>query len=325
MAVQRWTPEDAAFQLAEIVADARAGVDPYERVMDLFGAVAQASAAILTRWDEECGRARVVAVRGYSDEIVEHLVSEEFAERDEGYRCLRRDSGRPLRCWWDLDFDYARSKTARELLIPQGFRGGVSLRLLSRTGTYLGDFHLSTEARQFPSPEAMQVLHRSRMIIAALHERTALPGGDDVLPGAEHVVLIRPDGSVRPLTGAAAQVGYGELIERVRPQVGGADGGFRWMDRGGNWHHVLLRAVRGGTLVAACPAELPHGLSPRELQVLGQLGLGLSNAQIARRMRLSERTVAHYVERILRKLQVASRTEAASVAEREGLKLLETG
>jgi DNA-binding NarL/FixJ family response regulator len=37
---------------------------------------------------------------------------------------------------------------------------------------------------------------------------------------------------------------------------------------------------------------------------------------------LSERTVAHHVERILDKLTVTTRAAAAAVAEREGLQLL---
>lgn len=51
-------------------------------------------------------------------------------------------------------------------------------------------------------------------------------------------------------------------------------------------------------------------LSPRELEVLDAIAEGLSNARIARRLYISEKTVSVHVSAILRKLGAASRTEA---------------
>ncbi len=52
-----------------------------------------------------------------------------------------------------------------------------------------------------------------------------------------------------------------------------------------------------------------HDLTPRETELLGWLAHGLSNAQIARRMHLSESSVKQYVTRIGGKLGVISRTQ----------------
>ena len=52
-------------------------------------------------------------------------------------------------------------------------------------------------------------------------------------------------------------------------------------------------------------------LTGRERQVLELVAEGMSNAQIARRLDLSLKTVQNYVSRILDKLQVADRTQAA--------------
>ncbi len=52
-------------------------------------------------------------------------------------------------------------------------------------------------------------------------------------------------------------------------------------------------------------------LTERERQVLELIAEGMSNAQIARRLDLSLKTVQNYVSRILDKLQVADRTQAA--------------
>jgi DNA-binding NarL/FixJ family response regulator len=55
----------------------------------------------------------------------------------------------------------------------------------------------------------------------------------------------------------------------------------------------------------------PDGLTERERDVLALLAEGHSNPQIARRLGLSVKTVQNYVSRILDKLQVADRTQAA--------------
>jgi DNA-binding CsgD family transcriptional regulator len=65
----------------------------------------------------------------------------------------------------------------------------------------------------------------------------------------------------------------------------------------------------------------PAGLTPRQAEVLGLLAEGLSNAEIARRLTLSPRTVDHHVSETLRRLHVGSRAAAAREAERLGLKI----
>jgi NarL family two-component system response regulator LiaR len=63
----------------------------------------------------------------------------------------------------------------------------------------------------------------------------------------------------------------------------------------------------------------PEGLTARELEVLQLIAQGLSNQEIADRISVSESTVRAHVSRILGKLHLASRTQAALYAVREGL------
>lgn len=63
----------------------------------------------------------------------------------------------------------------------------------------------------------------------------------------------------------------------------------------------------------------PAQLTRRELEVLELLESGLSNAEIARRLFISERTAVHHVSAILRKLGVGTRGEAAAAARKMGI------
>jgi DNA-binding NarL/FixJ family response regulator len=65
--------------------------------------------------------------------------------------------------------------------------------------------------------------------------------------------------------------------------------------------------------------ELVESLTDRELKVLACLGEGLSNAQIAARLYLSEATIKGYVSRMLDKLGCANRTQAGLLAHDAGI------
>ncbi len=78
----------------------------------------------------------------------------------------------------------------------------------------------------------------------------------------------------------------------------------------------LAQELRGGRGATSSPAT---ELSDRELEVLRLIADGLSNAEIAERLVISEKTVKGHVSNILSKLHVSDRTQAAVFAWREGL------
>jgi DNA-binding CsgD family transcriptional regulator len=70
---------------------------------------------------------------------------------------------------------------------------------------------------------------------------------------------------------------------------------------------------------AAADAEDPFGLTPRERQVLSLIAQGATNRQIGKALYMAEKTASVHVSRILSKLGVKSRTQAAAVAHRQHL------
>jgi DNA-binding CsgD family transcriptional regulator len=91
--------------------------------------------------------------------------------------------------------------------------------------------------------------------------------------------------------------------------------------------HARLDLGRAGAGAAAATATAaaaangggrqdPFGLTPRERQVLALLAQGATNRQIGAALFMAEKTASVHVSRILSKLDVRSRTQAAAVAHR---------
>lgn len=82
----------------------------------------------------------------------------------------------------------------------------------------------------------------------------------------------------------------------------------------------VITHVRGGGLSRPAMARRRVAeLTPRERDVLGALGTGLSNADIGRALSLSEGTVKAHVSAILRRLGLDNRVQAAILAYEAGL------
>lgn len=78
-------------------------------------------------------------------------------------------------------------------------------------------------------------------------------------------------------------------------------------------------AARVEALLTEAGSERPHGLTQRELEVLRLVAVGKSNRDIGEELRISEHTVARHLQNVFTKLDVSSRTAAATVAFRHGL------
>jgi DNA-binding CsgD family transcriptional regulator/tetratricopeptide (TPR) repeat protein len=84
---------------------------------------------------------------------------------------------------------------------------------------------------------------------------------------------------------------------------------------------LVQEADEAVAVAAPAGAGAPFGLTPREQQVLALLAEGATNRQIGDALFMAEKTASVHVSRILAKLDVRSRTQAAAVAHRLGLGL----
>ncbi len=89
------------------------------------------------------------------------------------------------------------------------------------------------------------------------------------------------------------------------------------------WIQANIEAMSGPYVIDAEEHYVP--LSPREMEILTFVTQGLSNKEIAHRLRISQQTVKNHMTSILKKLNVEDRTQAAVNALRRGWVRLSDG
>jgi DNA-binding CsgD family transcriptional regulator len=219
-------------------------------------------------------------------------------------------------------------------LMPAGFSEALAVGLFGPGSRHVG-FVALLYGREPPSPEARHLLGRLTPVLAnAIDPMRSLLAATRLVHGATAGVALHEDGETEVLPGLAGH----PLLTRDSPALVAAreavDAGhihtsFLWPSGGphapaGHLRITALAAAedvpapRTGVVLVSPPGDL-HGLTPRELEVLGLLVDGYSNCEVARALVVAQRTVAAHVEHILVKLKAPTRTLAAVRAEREGL------
>ncbi|WP_336111329.1 response regulator transcription factor [Streptomyces sp. PTD9-10] len=116
---------------------------------------------------------------------------------------------------------------------------------------------------------------------------------DSIMAGASGYVLKQIQGS--------------DLVSAVRTVAGGQS----LLDASATTR--LMARLRGGRQEEEQPDGL-QGLTEREREILALIGEGLTNRQIGQRLYLAEKTVKNHISRLLAKLGVERRIQAAVIA-----------
>jgi DNA-binding CsgD family transcriptional regulator len=273
-----------------------------------------------------------LARSGYDERICGHLDSPSVLQ-DIELVGLRR-SRRPLRLR-DSPVPPSEIPGWAEYLQPAGFRDGVSAGLFTPEGRYLGLFALHTQAADQVSGEACDLLGvLASHIASALDPLRSLSTIAGMVHQAAAGIVLTPSGAVLPLPGLPDHrllaPGSGVLAAAtVQLAEGGPHASFLTppADAEGAEAHARITVLAvpsdlhpfATAIVLISPAGDLHGLSHRELQVLGLLVTGASNQRIAAALGITARTVEVHVDHARAKLAAPSRTAAAARALRLGL------
>jgi DNA-binding CsgD family transcriptional regulator len=219
--------------------------------------------------------------------------------------------------------------------MPAGFREAMAVTLIGPGSRHVGCVALLYGCGDPLPPEARRLLGRlAPALTYAIDPLRSLVAAARLVPGATAGVALHEDGDTEALPG----LGHHPLLAADSPALvaaraavlaGDIHASFMWPLGGLHAPGGFLRitalaatedvpAPRNGVVLVSPPGDL-HGLTPRELEVLGLLVDGYSNCEVARALFVAQRTVAAHLEHILVKLSASTRTVAAVRAVREGL------
>lgn len=218
-----------------------------------------------------------------------------------------------------------------ERMEPAGFRDGMSAPLRRPDGRCLGLVHVSSARDGTFGTESRALLLALTPALTAMTDVTRLAAttGPDADAGGSGAAAALVDGRREATFDGVPRP---DVLDDPRLRMvldDFADCGGRRLQMywpvGRTWRSVLLHRVwipgtdRSATVVQCRPAPPPFDLSPREVDVLTLVAVGLTDQAIAARLVLSERTVHSHVQHILRKTGCSGRTEAAALAVRRGI------
>ncbi|WP_043617923.1 response regulator [Nonomuraea candida] len=178
-----------------------------------------------------------------------------------------------------------------------------------------GDIEVAAVAHD--GREAVLAARRHRIDVALLD--IAMPVMDGLAAAAElagtRVVLLTAFGGADNVRGAVRRGVSGFVLKTCTP-----DELIRAVRAAHAGHAYLSPAVARQVLDLAAPGDDERGrdaarrlaaLTAREADILALVAQGLSNAQVARRVHMTEASVKTYVSRVLAKLGCANRVQAA--------------
>ncbi|MCU1670282.1 MAG: DNA-binding transcriptional regulator, CsgD family [Blastococcus sp.] len=277
--------------------------------------------------DEHVSLARV----GYDERVSGYLDSASVLG-DVELAGLRRPR-RPIRgC--DMPFPPAELPGWADYLAPAGFRDGVTAGLFTPHGHYLGLLALHTEVADQVSDVARDLIGLLAAPIAfAVDPLRSMATVARLVHGAAAGILLAPSGALLPLPGLPGHrllaPGSGVLVAAaLQLAEGGPYASFlapaQGTDGAETVRITVLAAPRelelfAPAVVLISPAGDLHGLSHRELQLLGLLVTGASDEWIAVAMGIATDAVARHLDRVGAKLVASSRTAAAARALRLGM------
>jgi DNA-binding NarL/FixJ family response regulator len=187
----------------------------------------------------------------------------------------------------------------------------------------LGDVNVVGTAADGAQALELVALRRPDVVLMDLH----MPVLDGVA-ATRRIVAEHPGTAVLILTTFAQDDDALEALRAgargVLTKDAGRDEISRALHQAAAGNMTLAEPLQARLLAAASPpqpparAELPDGLTPREAEVLGLIGAGFTNREIAERLVVSEATVKTHINHVFAKIDARDRVAAVNYANQHG-------
>jgi ATP/maltotriose-dependent transcriptional regulator MalT len=182
-------------------------------------------------------------------------------------------------------------EVAREATIGLGYLSGHTAPWIK------GELLFWLSRSQVIEPLPIDIAEPYRLMLAGHWQEAAAAWEGMAMPYEQALALAEgPESALREALAILDRLGAAPLAVIVRRRL--RERGARGVPRGPN------ETTRAN----------PAGLTAKETEILALLAHGVSNAQLARRLHRSTKTIDHHVSAILDKLGVGSRTEAVAAA-----------
>ncbi|WP_433305158.1 LuxR C-terminal-related transcriptional regulator [Actinoplanes sp. CA-030573] len=217
---------------------------------------------------------------------------------------------------------------------PAGQHDGLGMPLVAADGRPVGLLVLLTDATGHPSdPDCRLIGKVAPMITSAIDPMTSITALAGLVVDPRASAVVGPGGAVHPLPGSPVHplLGTGGQMvavasERLRAHSSPTSFLYPCPNHGtDDYLRITVIACPRvpsspfAELVVLSPPGDLHGLTRRELEVLGWVIDGATNRQIASTLSITERTVAAHLEHIRSKLGAPTRTAAAVRSLDQGL------
>lgn len=302
-----------------------------EALLEPLGRLVPFQGAWISLLDPERRVQPPLVSHGYRDDHIEYMSGPAGVAEIELLGLYRLRGARRL-C--DLPVPLEQVYSWSQYLAPAGFRGGLAVGLFAPDGRHLGILGLNTDTREHPTEAARDLIGALAPVIAhAVDPMRAITAAARIIANAQAGVVLTRGGNTLPLPGLNAHPllapGSPVLTVAARQLADGSTYASFLCPYAGEPEERHVRVT-----VLACPAQPPyhlvavvalsptgelHGLTGRELAILGLLIEGWSTPRIAAALEISAYAMAAHLEHILVKLEASTRILAMLRAARRGL------